>query len=121
MNLADLNTQNWQLSITGQGEVVTDLADIDQCIRVIVNTQRGSDPILPEFGVDAMAHLDKPVNRMVPGLVKDITDQVRRYELRAQLVGVTARFPDPQHVEVSITWRYLEVNQTTVINLAKLI
>lgn len=116
--LDQINTPDWTQSITKPGEVVTDLLAIDQCIQIICETQKGSDPVEVEFGVDQLAHLDKPINRVIPNLVKDITEQVARYEKRAILKSVVGNFTQDNgnaQVIITITWKYFNEEKITSI------
>ena len=89
MNLADISTEYWQLSTSGQGEVVTDMMDIDQCIMNLINTQKGTDPLRPNFGVDIQKWIDKPVETTANGLIADFIKQIELYEKRAIVKSIT--------------------------------
>lgn len=65
------------------GEVVTEVDDINQCISIILNTVKGSDPLRPLFGCDAFLFLDKPVNVAIPNIIKAIVEAVGIWEKRA--------------------------------------
>lgn len=116
MQASEINTKNWQLSVTEPGEIVTDLADIDQCVRLIMGTQRGSDPVLVDFGVDLLAHVDKPTTQILPSLVKDVTDQLRRYEPRANILSVSGTSPEMGYVLITVVWEYANVTESTKFN-----
>jgi phage baseplate assembly protein W len=112
------NTTDWTQSITAPGEIVTDLQAIDQCVSIICSTQRGSDPVDPQFGVDWLSHQDRPVNRVIPTLVKDITDQIGRYEKRAILKSVSGQFTQingNSQVIITVTWKYYNETRKVAI------
>jgi uncharacterized protein len=70
------------------GQVVSDVADINQCVRVILTTPRGSVPHRPEFGADLQAYLDWPVNLARPHLVREVTLALAAWEPRMQVLDV---------------------------------
>ena len=47
-----ITSAHWQPALDTPGGVVEGLRDIDQAIRIILTTPRGSDPHRPEFGSD---------------------------------------------------------------------
>ena len=49
ISISDITSLHWQPALGGEG-IVEDAADIDQAIRVILKTPKGSDPHRPEFG-----------------------------------------------------------------------
>jgi phage baseplate assembly protein W len=109
------NTLYWQLSVNEAGTVVTDLNDIDQCIRTIVDTQKGSDPMRPHFGIDKFSFIDKPVNVMVPLLVKEITKQIDMWEQRATVKKIEYQVNGSQ-VIFNIHWISAVGSFNTTIN-----
>lgn len=116
--LEGVNTKDWTLSTTSVGELVTDLLAIDQNLSIICTTIKGSDPVEIEFGVDLLGHLDKPVNQIIPSLIKDITEQVARYEKRAIVKSIVGEFSNAggsSQVIITLTWKYYNETKITVI------
>lgn len=84
-------TTNRTLSLDWQPELGTDgivdgMDDIDQCIRTILQTPKGSDPHRPEFGSKIHLYIDWPQTRVTPYLVRETVAAIRRWEPR---VGAT--------------------------------
>lgn len=104
MTLAEIKTQDWSLSITEAGAVVQDLADIEQCIFLIVTTAKGSDPLRPEFGTNIFKYLDKPVSVVRPNLVREVFDGLRSWETRIEVIAVTCEVETSQII-ITIEWR----------------
>lgn len=103
-----------QMSIDTASVEVYDIADINQCIRVICGTQKGSDPLRPTFGIDKFEFVDKPVNSMVPLLVKEITKQIAMWEPRATVRKVAYQIIDSQ-VTFTVEWiSDFGINKTTI-------
>lgn len=83
--------------------VVSDLNDINQCIRLICATQKGSDPMRPNFGIDKFEFIDKPVTVMIPTLIKEITRQIAIWEPRVTVKKITYQVVESQ-VTFTIHW-----------------
>ena len=96
----------WQLRLGHWGEVVTGLDDIAQCLMIIVTTPPGSVPLRPEFGCDVLGYLDRPSAIAVPGIIREISRAVARWEPRAELRQVRVIPGDtPEAATVRLTWR----------------
>lgn len=87
--ISEIKTRDWQLSLEKQGEIVTNIADINQCILVILTTEKGSDPLRPEFGSGIFTYIDKPVNISVPNIYREIVESVELWETRVKLETIT--------------------------------
>lgn len=55
---------DWQPEL-GTDDIVGGLDDIDQCIRTILLTPKGSDPHNPPFGSNIHLYIDWPVEKIV--------------------------------------------------------
>ena len=95
---------DWQISLTEQGSIVQELADINQCIILIITTQKGSDPMKPRFGVDLLKWIDKPVNVVVPGLITEITNQIQQWEPRVKVLQVTYQMNEAA-IDFKVHWQ----------------
>lgn len=93
---------DWQPSVAADG-IVSGLSDIDQCIRTILSTPKGSDPHRPDFACDLQQYLDWPQDRAVPYLVMDVREAILRYEPRVSDVRITAQQGIGQ-ITLSIEW-----------------
>ncbi len=71
------------------GELVTDIQDVDQCIRIILTTPKGSDPHRPLFGSNLHLYIDYPVNSARPHIVREAVNALREWEPRIEVVKVT--------------------------------
>lgn len=100
------NARDWQLALGQPGAIVTDLDDIGQCIRVILTTPKGSDPLRPEFGADAGQYIDYPIDQAAPHLVRVCWDAIELWEPRVELISIRPRLGDaPGHLILQINWR----------------
>ncbi len=99
-----LLTVNWQPKLGELGAVVEDVEDVNQCIRGIITTPRGSVPHEPEFGSDVYLNIDAPVNVAVPAMIRDAHEAIRLWEPRAVVEKVTPRWTG-EAWELEVTWR----------------
>lgn len=118
MQLQDIASSDWSMALdatinpnapgSGIGEVVQSLDDVAQCIRIILTTPKGSDPLRPDFACDIFAYLDRPATLAVPHIVREVVEAIRTYEPRAIVEFVSvAPVGDGNigHFTVSVTWR----------------
>ena len=110
--LSQITARNWQLALDQPGDVVADLDDISQCIRVILTTPKGTDPLRPEFACDLWRYIDYPIDRATPHIVREAWDAIETFEPRIKLINITPRLGDePSQIVVSIVWRLRDQNQ----------
>ena len=81
----DIESVNWQVSVSGTGDVAEGISDIRQCIGVIITTSKGSDPLRPEFGTEIDKLVDKPVNVAAPAIVREILTALQLWEPRVRV------------------------------------
>lgn len=114
-----ITAAHWQPALGTSGEVVEGLRDIDQAIRIILTTPKGSDAHRPEFGSDLHLYIDWPTNRVTPHLVRETVDAIRRWETRVSVVQVQVSI-DVEHVTVRVQWRVADgIAQTTEVPYAR--
>ena len=114
-----ITAAHWQPALGTSGEVVEGLRDIDQAIRIILTTPKGSDAHRPEFGSDLHLYIDWPTNRVTPHLVRESVDAIRRWETRVSVVQVQVSIDD-EHVIVRVQWRVADgVPQLTEVPYAR--
>ena len=96
---------------SGLGNVVQGVADVEQCILIILTTPKGSDPFRPTFGCDLWAYVDKPINLATAHVVREVTEAITTWEPRAKLMSVAvapvldATAQSGAHLEVALTWQ----------------
>jgi len=116
--LADVTSHDWSLALdesvnssapgSGLGQVVQSLDDITQCLRIIVTTPKGTDPLRPDFAVDIFDYIDRPINQFLPRFVRTVTDAIAKYEPRVVLLNVTVQPTQDQtfgRLNGVLTWR----------------
>jgi len=93
---------------SGIGQVVQGLADISQCIAIILSTIPGEDPFRPTFGCDLTQYVDRPLPAVLPAIVGVVTQAIETWEPRVTVLGVTATpggAAAPGQINVSVTWQ----------------
>ncbi len=118
ITLGDIASADWSLALdlqgvpgSGIGNVVQGLADVNQCIQIILTTSKGSDPLRPTFGADVWRYMDAPINAAIPQIVREVTEAILRWEPRVTLVSINVTSVlggDAQagaHLNISVTWR----------------
>ena len=134
ITLTDITSADWSLALdspgspgSGIGNVVQGIADVNQCIRIILTTPKGSDPLRPTFGADLWQYIDFPIQTAIPNIVREVTDAITLWEPRVKLISVIAKpvneatAQSGAHLSVGVTWQLkltagtsAPVNVTTV-------
>lgn len=116
VRVQDIQVTDWSITVGNPGQVVGDVADINQCIGIILTTRPGSDPHRPLFGCNAWLHLDKPIPVARPLVVADVIEALELWEPRINVVRVTTEFSG-NTVTVLVEWAYNDddtINKTEV-------
>ena len=129
ITLADITSADWSLELGTIGDVVQGIADVEQCLGIIVTTPRGSDPLRPTFGADIWRYIDFPIDEALPAIVSELTSAITMWEPRVSLISVTAQpvndggTQSGAHLDVTLTWQ-LKLGvapspiQTTTVTIA---
>ncbi|HUY28621.1 MAG TPA: GPW/gp25 family protein [Candidatus Binataceae bacterium] len=111
VTLADIRSADWSLKLGAIGQVVQGVADVDQCVAIILTTPTGSDPLRPTFGCDIWRYLDHPISEALPAIVRELTAALTLWEPRITLLSVAAMpvldttTQSGAHLNVSVTWQ----------------
>jgi len=115
MNVNEIRSVNWQLSVKMIGDVAEGIDDIRQCIQIILTTTKGSDPLRPLFGSNIWQHIDKPVN-VAPALISsEIIDALVKWEPRIILNSITHSV-DGSRVDFVLRITLIESGESTEIS-----
>ena len=107
--LTDIKSTDWGISTRGCGYVEQGLEDVRQCIDILLRTQKGTDPLRPDFGSDIYQHIDKPVNLVIPNVKRAIISAIEMFEQRVEVVSV-AHFIDKSNIQFFITYKLVDDN-----------
>jgi len=111
ITLADITSADWSLALGAIGQVVQGIADVEQCLGIIVTTPQGSDPLRPTFGANIWRYIDFPISRALPAIVSELTSAITTWEPRVKLVSVTAQpvldgsAQSGAQLEVTLNWQ----------------
>ncbi len=84
-NLNEITYVDWQCKLNGIGGVAEGVEDINQCIAIILQTQKGSDPHRPTFGSDIMKYVDYPINVAKANIIRETIDAINLWETRVKI------------------------------------
>ena len=109
VDITTITSTHWQPAIGKPGAVVLDAQDVDQCIRIIMTTPKGSDPLRPLFGFDGWHYLYWPINQARPHLVREII-QALAWEPRIDVDAVQVTLVDEapySQLAALVSWRWV--------------
>jgi phage baseplate assembly protein W len=117
ITLTDITAADWSLELdsstqtgapaSGIGNVVQGLADINQCIAIILSTPKGSDPLRPTFACDLWRWLDAPITIARAAIVREIVEAITIWEPRVRVVSVVVNLVawTQSNLSVTLTWQ----------------
>ncbi len=128
ITLDDIRSADWSLKLGAIGEIVEGIADVEQCLGIIVTTPQGTDPLRPTFGSNIWRYIDQPINTALPAMVSELTSAITRWEPRVTLVSVTAQRVNDggsqsgAHIDVTLNWQLklgstLTPLQSTIVSI----
>lgn len=103
MNINEIRSAEWGISLNEIGAVVEGNDDINQCIAIIVRTIKGTDPFRPNFGCDILRYLDLTKRLAAPGLAKEIGDAIKLWEPRIEVKRVSYQIEE-NRIVFSVDW-----------------
>lgn len=108
MNIQEIKSAEWGMSLEGIGKVVEGRDDINQCIGIIIRTIRGTDPFRPLFGCDLFQYLDAPHGVAAPGMAKEIANAIKLWEPRVDVKKVSYIIEE-KRILFSVDWKLIGV------------
>lgn len=88
MNVSDIKSSDWALSLAEISEAVEGVDDINQCIGIILSTVKGSDPFRPTFGSDVWDFIDRPLPIAIANMKRAIREAIDLWEPRVIVTNV---------------------------------
>lgn len=110
-SLLTIKYVDWQLKLNEIGDVAQGIDDINQCIAIILTTQKGSVPHRPTFGSDILKYIDSPIHVAIPNIIRETYDAIEIWEKRIKVEKVSAEIVET-NVRIKIEWA-LKNSKTT--------
>jgi uncharacterized protein len=106
--VSEIRSRDWSPRVGEYGSIVENIADIDQCLRIICATPKGTVPLRRDFGSDLWKWLDKPFAVAQANIPLAILEAMR-WEPRVEVLRITVRQHDEIHrLYIGIEWRVRE-------------
>jgi hypothetical protein len=119
ISVDEIQSLNWSPKLGEFGSIVENFDDIDQCIKIILTTPRGSDPHRPTFASDIHNYIDYPQTAVKQFLIKEVFESLLTWEPRIEIDGVNIRFNEVSlgSIEIEVRWRVKQsiLEQITVV------
>lgn len=87
------------------GEIVSGLDDLEQDIRIIALTPKGSVPGEPEKFCDLLDYVDRPFDVAVPNMTRELWDALAAHAPRIVVDRVEVTYRGLHHFELPVFWR----------------
>lgn len=114
-----IQSLNWSPKLGEFGAIVENFDDIEQCIRIILSTPRGSDPHRPTFATGLFNYIDYPQTAVKQFLIKEVFESLLTWEPRIEIDEVNISFnqSDLGSIEIEVRWRVKDsiLEQITVV------
>lgn len=123
VNVADIAVRDWSPRLFKYGEIVQDVDDIAQALRLCWLTPYGSVPIRRDFGSIIHRWLDKPFQVARANIPASVVEAAIRWEPRAAIDSVTVTQIDVSGLQILIEWHPKDAPdfaQTTAITQEQL-
>lgn len=116
MEITDVKTSLWGLSLAKQGGIVQGIDFINQCITVVLLTRKGTDPLRPEFGNEVFAQLDRPINQVKAKIINNVVNAINLWITNIRVIKVTPVISAGQ-VTVNVQWAFNNSIQINKVNV----
>ena len=105
--LNEITYVDWQLKLNEIGSVSEGIEDINQCIAIILSTQKGSVPHRPTFGSDILKYVDYPINSAKANIIRETVDAITLWEVRVNVDSVSVEIDETQ-LKIKVQWSLKE-------------
>ena len=116
-NLNEITYVDWQYKLNGIGNIAEGVEDINQCIAVILSTQKGSVPHRPTFGSDILKYVDYPVNVAKANIIRETIDAITLWETRVKVDAVTVSINESQ-LNIKVQWSLTKGNVSDSVEVS---
>lgn len=120
--LNEITYVDWQLKLNEIGSVSEGIEYINQCIAIILSTQKGSVPHRPTFGSDILKYVDYPINSAKANIIRETVDAITLWETRVNVDSVSVEI-DKTQLKIKVQWSLKEdssVSSTAEVSYDKI-
>jgi phage baseplate assembly protein W len=118
----NIESLNWSPKLGSFGEIVENVEDIEQCIKIILTTPRGSDPHRPTFASGIFNYIDYPQTAIKQYLIRETYESLLTWEPRINIDGVKILFNQQQlgSIDIEIAWSVKDssLQTITIVNIS---
>ena len=107
----------WTISISEAYALVQGIDAVKQSIQILLETEKGSQPLMPDFGINLSSFLGKPITAALSDLFTDIRFQIEKYEKRAKVRNITQQANADGSYTVNVFWEYNQITQSNTITI----
>ena len=105
MDLNDVKSSIFSISLAGQGQIVQGIDHTQQCIKIWLMTRPGEDPLRPEFGCGCARYIDQPINQVSGQIINEVITGMKNYFPEIVTKKVTPVLV-PGKLTINIEWTY---------------
>lgn len=102
-NLNEITYVDWQCKLNEIGGIAEGVNDINQCIAIILETPKGSDPHRPEFGSDILKYVDYPVSEAKANIIRETIDAITKWETRIDIKNTSVEI-NCEEIFIKVEW-----------------
>lgn len=99
--------QQFQLDAIDPGATVVGVKDLRQSLHTILLTEKGSQPLQPEYGCGLIGLIGRPISVVVANLHQSIVPQVSYWVPDIEIRGfkVVPSETDSSKIKITVEWR----------------
>jgi uncharacterized protein len=116
-NINNITNGIWSLSISSPYELIQGYNALFQSIGIILETERGSQPLAPDLGINLKNYVGQPINAAAPNLIKEIREQIAKYEPRVTVKKIEYEINEAGKLTVSVYWSYKTLTGTNELTI----
>lgn len=110
LDRATITHVHWQCRLgrggdDATGEIAAGIADVEQSIRTICLTEKGSVPGAPEKCIRLMAWIDRRPDAAIPSITREVWEAIAAFEPRVVVEAVEVAAAAFGQWRVAIGWR----------------
>lgn len=113
-NMDKIKTKHWQKKLNSIGEIVTDIADIEQCYDTIFSTVKGSCPLLLNLGSDIINAIGQNPQKAEKIIKTILLKELPLQEPRAEVLDIRTKFNVDGKITVQVHFKCKLTNEERI-------